>query len=421
MSPSPCPSYDDLIRFADNGGNEAIAGHDPGACASCGKHLREYDELRAALRELRGLEDYSAATLRENAAPTHAPPARTAPPDDEAGRVLDAVARARGHYHADWGEAKRLAETAWRAARALPAPGNPGQRIRRDLAAAEASRTLGTVQTRTSQLEEGIALLETSIDLWETLGEPVGLGCARSDLAVALSLRGDLARAESAARAGIDALGSVGQTFELAKARHILALVLLDRREFSAAKAEIQQAIPVYRRLEKLNELAMAYQIEGSVALETGDAASAAGSAAQAQLIFTRLGNALDGARARWLLGRAQIAGAGNVPVGLANLELARRHFSAEGLWIEAAMILCQAGRALLERGDRPAARTRLEALQLQLPADQANSWVSDAARTLRERLADGDMAELSVEFESLTKSLEQLHASPVPQDGRAH
>jgi tetratricopeptide (TPR) repeat protein len=260
-----------------------------------------------------------------------------------------------------------------------------------------------------------------SIQLWESLGDPVGLGGALSDLAVAWSMKGDLEQAEAAARAAYQNFSSVCQELEAAKARHVLAMVLMDRGRFAEAKAEIQQVIPVYRKRARLTDLAMAHQIEGSVALQMGDAAFAAAAAAQAGTVFAKMENALDGARCTWLLGRAQIAGAGGLAQGLASLEKARRVFSGAGLWIESAMILCQAGGALVAAGDRTAARGRLEELERQLPADQANAWVSDAARALRERLAGGDEASLSAEFHRLADALQRLHAPPVIHNDPAH
>jgi hypothetical protein len=49
---SACPSYDDLIWFADTGDRERLKGHDPAACPSCSRHLDEYQSLLHDLHEL---------------------------------------------------------------------------------------------------------------------------------------------------------------------------------------------------------------------------------------------------------------------------------------------------------------------------------------------------------------------------------
>lgn len=47
-----CPSYDDLIWFADTGGRERLKGHAPEACQRCTYNLKEYQLLLLYLHEL---------------------------------------------------------------------------------------------------------------------------------------------------------------------------------------------------------------------------------------------------------------------------------------------------------------------------------------------------------------------------------
>ncbi len=423
MIPSACPPYDDLIGYADTGACEKLAGHDPKKCQVCGKHLREYDEIRGALRELQGLEDYSAESLREGDGSDRTPAMRVAVriPTDSASRVLEMAVEARNHFHTDWGGAMIIAENAWQAACVLPVPQNRAGRSRHLLAEAEVLSALGISQTRNNRVEEGIVTLIDAAGHWEKLGEPAGLGSTLTNLAYSFIENKNLLQAEETIRTAIATLETIQQEFELAKAHHMLAGVLLNLGRFEAAKREIQEAVSIYMRKGNRNELAMALQIEGLIALEMGNPAAAAAAASQAAGVFGRLGNGLDEARCIWLLGRTQIAGAGDRAEGLANLERARRRFFSEGLWIEAGMILCQAGQALIEGGDRVAARTRLDELERQMPADRANAWVSEAARKLRERLADGDVASLSAEFGRLADALERLSATPSETAGPAH
>lgn len=423
MNPSACPSYDELIRYADTRRCGTLGGHDPRHCPACEKHLREYDEIRGALCELKGLEEYSAESLREDALGARkAEKAAVAPlPDNGAARVLELAAQARKSFQTDWAKARELSQEALRLARALPSPGNRREKVRADLAMAEATGVFGIYLTRTNRLTEGIATLMKAEAHWKSLGEPVGLGGTQANLAYALMINKDLAQAEVHARESIATLDAVGQEFELAQARHILAIILMEQKLYAAAKREIQDVILIFRKQDKSNELAKALHLEGEISLEMGDPFFTAAAAPQAAVVFARLGNALDEARCIWLLGRAQIAGAGDRAEGLANLERARRRFSSEGLWIEAGMILCQSGQALIEGGDRAAARARLIELARQLPADQANSWVSEAARALRQRLAEGDMASLAADFGRLAGALERLNAALSDITGAAH
>ena len=106
-------------------------------------------------------------------------------------------------------------------------------------------------------------------------------------------------------------------------------------------------------------------------------------------------GNNIEVARCDWLLGAADLDEPQRRGEALELLAGARDRFTAQGMWIEAAMISCDEAAGELRRDQRLKGLNHLERVSMLVPADRGNTWVNDAVQALKDRFAADEPSEL--------------------------
>lgn len=425
---SRCSDFSEVMWFVETG--ELPDGrHTPLSCLSCKRQMDDYVRIRSALRGLGEVAGVRPSELeldrKESSSPhnTH----EWAPTQDwfhniqhsapEAAEVLALARQARKFFLSNWAEATRLATEAVARSASLLEPKEPAGRALTRVARAEAVTALGICDTFNDRLEQGHLGLVRSLQLWEEIGDPLGIGNTRHNLAIACMKRKVLPEAEFHARQAVTELLLIGQTPDAAKARNTLAIILGYQGRKAASKKEFREAMLSFRLLKMHAEWAMAAVSLARTQLVQDDQDTAIQLTTEAEPILIEQGYLMEAARCAWLRGSLQLGRQGELAIGLETLATARDSLLSHGMWLEPAVILCEAAVALLNAGRRAEALAMMEQVQGIVPADQANQWVLDALSELRGEFEHASNPRLINVFQGLAAQLQRLDAPAPPMD----
>ena len=388
-----CPRYGELLWYADTGDREPLRGHAPDGCPRCAGRLAEYAALRAALAPLAGVaEGATAPADRAAAAALAARLAAEAGVNSPAGRVRALIAAARTRAVDDRQVSLRHAGEALALAHTLADGGLPPGLAETLLA--DAATAHGFALALCDQPDEAARQLETALERWRTLGDPLGEATALNSLAIARMMTREFAAAERAARSALRLTAELGDELRTAMASHNLAMIFGDLGRHADALRAARDAAAVFARHERPAERGRALHLAAWHLRELDRLAEAAQSAREARGLLAGAGDEVDCAKCDWVLGRIALRRDPAGPEVEHRLSAAHAVMAARGLWLEATLIRCDRLRALLARGDAAAAGAELTAIRVELPADRRNAWTDAALDSLASRLANALPAE---------------------------
>lgn len=178
-------------------------------------------------------------------------------PGLRAAGALDRFWLFRGHYY----EGRRLLEVLLAAA----------QNLRHTPAFAKALAAAGNLAEVQGDFLVGHPLIEESLQLFRTLGDPVGTSDVLMSLVPEAMTRGDHARARLLLEESLSLSRAAGYKYGTASAYAFLGHVIFDQGDHRESRAYLQKAIAMFHELGIKSPLAITLSTLGEIAFEEGD------------------------------------------------------------------------------------------------------------------------------------------------------